>query len=58
MMNSVVTGCVEDILQWSNTLHNLSVDPELVEKVQLFVNNCMAGRDEECHGKIKRLGKS
>jgi hypothetical protein len=50
-MNSVVTGSVEDILQWSNALHNLSVDPEMVEKVQLFVNNCMAGRDEKAMGR-------
>ena len=55
MMNSMVTGCVEDILKRSNAFNNLSVDPELVEKIELFMNNSMAGRDEECHWKIKRL---
>ena len=56
MMNSVVTGCVEDILQWSNASHNLCVDPELVEKIELLVNNSVGGGDEERHGKVERLG--
>ena len=55
MMNSVMTGRVEDILKRSNAFHNLGVDPELVEKIELFVNDGVAGRDEECHWKIERL---
>merc|ERR1719341_1437848 len=54
MMNSMVTSSVEDILQWSNALHNLCVDPELVEKVQLLVHNGMAGGNEEGHGEVER----
>ena len=55
MVHPVVTGGVEDILKWSDTFHNLSVDPELVQQIELFVNNSMAWRDEESHRKIERL---
>ena len=55
MVHPVVTGSVEDILKWSDTFHNLSVDPELVQQIELFVNNSMAWRDEEGHRKIERL---
>merc|ERR1719341_1521944 len=54
MMNSVVTSSVKDILQWSNALHNLCVDPELVQKVQLLVYNGMAGGKKEGHGEVER----
>merc|ERR1719341_1041527 len=51
MMNSMVTSSVEDILQWSNALHNLCVDPELVEKVQLLVHNSVAGGMKKAMGR-------
>ena len=55
MVDPVVASSVEDILQWSNALHNLCVDPELVEKVQLLVHNSVAGGNEEGHGEVERL---
>ena len=51
----MMTSSVEDILQWSNAFHNLGVDPELVEKIELLVNNSM-GVGNERHGKVERLG--
>ena len=56
MVDLMMTNSVEDILQWSNTFHNLCVDPELIEKIELLVNNSVAGRDEERHGQVERLG--
>ena len=55
VMNPVVTGCVQNILQRANTFHHLGVDPELVEQIQLLVDNGVAWRDEEGHGKVERL---
>ena len=55
MMNPVMTGSVEDVLQWSNTFHQLCVYPELVEKVELQVNNCLGGGYEEGQGKVEWL---
>ena len=52
----MMTSSVEHILQWSNAFHNLCVDPELVEKIELLVNNSVGGGDEERHGKVERLG--
>ena len=52
----MMTSSVEDILQWSNAFHNLGVDPELVEKIELLVNNSVGGGDEDRHGKVERLG--
>ena len=52
----MMTSSVEEILQWSNTFHNLCVDPELVEKIELLVNNSVGGGNEERHGKVERLG--
>ena len=31
------------------------MDPELVEKVELHVNNCLGGGDEERQGKVEWL---
>ena len=55
MMNPVMTGSVEDVLQWSNTFHQLCVYPELVEKVELQVNNCLGWGNKECQGKVEWL---
>ena len=32
------------------------VDPELVEKIELLVNNIVGGGNEERHRKVERLG--
>ena len=55
VVNPVVTGGVEDQLQRPEVGHQLGVDPELVEQVQLFVNQCLAGRYEESQGQVERL---
>ena len=51
----MMTSSVEEILQWSNAFHNFCVDPELVEKIELLVNNSVGGGDEERHGQVERL---
>ena len=55
MMNLVMTGCVEDEVQGPESPHELGVDPELVEQVQLLVDQRLAGGDEEGQGKVERL---
>ena len=55
MMDPVVASSVENILQWANVPHHLSVDPELVEKVELLVHDGVGGGDEECHGQVEGL---
>ena len=55
MVNPVVTGGVEDQLQRPEVGHQLGVDPELVEQVQLFVNQRLAGRYEESQRQVERL---
>ena len=50
-----MTGSVEDQLQRAQVGHQIGVDPELVEQVQLLVDHRLAGRDEESQGKIERL---
>ena len=55
MVNSVVTGGVEYQLQRAEVGHQLSVDPELVEQVQLLVDQRLAGGDEEGQGEVERL---
>jgi hypothetical protein len=35
VVNAVVLGCVEDVLQGAQVLDHLGVDPELVEEVEL-----------------------
>ena len=50
-----MTGSVEDELQRPEVGHQLGVDPELVEQVQLLVDHRLAGWDEESQGQIERL---
>ena len=57
MVNSVVTGGVQYQLQWPQVGHQLSVDPELVEQVQLLVDQRLAGGYEESQGQVERLEK-
>ena len=47
MMNLVMTGRVEDEVQGPKSPHELGVDPELVEQVQLLVDDSMAWGDEQ-----------
>ena len=55
MVNPVMTGSVKDQLQGAQVGHQLGVDPELVEEVQLLVDQRLAGWDEESQGEIERL---
>ena len=50
-----MTGSVQDQLQRAQVGHQLGVDPELVEQVQLLVDQRLAGWDEQSQGKIERL---
>ena len=50
-----MTGSVQDQLQRAQVGHQLGVDPELVEQVQLLVDQRLAGWDEESQGEIERL---
>ena len=55
VVNPVMTGSVQDQLQRAQVGHQLGVDPELVEQVQLLVDQRLAGWDEESQGEIERL---
>ena len=55
VMHLVVAGGVEDVVQGAQAGHQLGVDPELVEEVQLLVDQRLAGWDEQSQGKIERL---
>ena len=49
MVNTVMRGSVEDPLQWSKTINHLSMDPKLIEKVELLVNNVGRGGNQQRH---------
>lgn len=49
MVNTVMRGSVEDPLQWSKMINHLSVDPKLIEKVELLVNNIGRGGNQQRH---------
>ena len=53
MMNSVVRGSVEDVSQYSQVSHQLSVNEELVDEVELWVDDHLRGGNEESQGKIE-----
>ena len=55
MMNLVVAGGVEDVVQGPQAGHQLGVDPELVEGAQLLVDNSMTHRDQQGKGEVKWL---
>ena len=46
-MYLVMAGSVQDVVKRTECLDKLSVDPELVQEVQLLVNNRMTGRNKE-----------
>ena len=58
VMNLVMTRRVEDVVQGSQGPHQLRVDPELVEQVQLLVDDGVAGRDEQGQRKVEWLNRS
>ena len=58
VMHLVVAGGVEDVVQGAQAGHQLSVDPELVEQVQLLVDDSVAGRDEQGQRKVEWLNRS
>ena len=45
VVNSMVRGSVEDPLQRTKSIYHLSVDPKLIEKIKLLVNNIGRGWD-------------
>ena len=53
MMNSVVRGSVEDVPQYSQVSHQLSVNEELVDEVELWVDDHLRGGNEESQRKIE-----
>ena len=58
VMNLVMTRRVEDVVQGSQGPHQLRVDPELVEQVQLLVDDGVAGWDEQGQRKVEWLNRS
>ena len=57
-MNLVMTRRVEDIVQGSQGPHQLRVDPELVQQVQLLVDHGVAGWDEQGQRKVEWLDEN
>ena len=55
MVNSVMLGRVENVLEWPEVLDHFGVDPELEEEVELGVDDHVGRRNEEGHRQIKRL---
>ena len=47
MMDLVVGGCVEDEAQGSQISQQLSVDPELVQEVELTVDQKLGGGNQK-----------
>ena len=58
VVHLVMTGRVQDIVQGPEAAHQLSVDPELVQQVQLLVDHSVAGRDEQGQGHVEWLNTS
>ena len=58
VMDLVMTRRVEDVVQGSQGPHQLRVDPELVEQVQLLVDHSVAGWDEQGQRKVEWLNRS
>ena len=54
-MNAMVRGSVEDPLQRTKTINHLSVDPKLIEKIKLPVDNVGRGRDHQRHRQVEKL---
>ena len=52
-----MAGSVQDVVKRTECLDKLSVDPELIQEVQLLVNNRMTGRNKEGEWQIKWLKK-
>ena len=55
VVDLVVAGCVEDIVQWPQGGHQLGVDPELVEQVELLVDHGVTRRHKKGQGQVERL---
>lgn len=55
MMEAVVSGGVENPLEGTKTGDCLSVDPELVQKVELLVGEELSWRDYQRQRKVKNL---
>lgn len=55
MVNAMVRWSVEDPLQWTKSVNHLSVDPKLIEKVKLPVNDVGGGRHHQSHREVEKL---
>ena len=55
MVDTMVLWSVEDILERSQSTNNLSVNPELVERIELGVDHHVGRWDEESHGHVEHL---
>ena len=56
-MNAMVRGSVEDPLQRTKLIDHLSVDPKLIEKIKLLVDNVGGGRDHQRHRQVEKLNR-
>ena len=55
VMHLVVAGGVEDVVQGPQAAHQLSVDPELVQQVELLVDDSVARRHKQSQGEVEGL---
>ena len=55
VMHLVMAGGVEDVVQGPQARHQLGVDPELVQEVELLVDDSVARRHKQGQGEIERL---
>lgn len=57
MMHTMVTWSIENVLQRTKWAHNLSMNPELVEKTELEVDKENGRRNYQSQGYVKYLQK-
>ena len=50
-----MAGGVEDVVQGPQAGHQLRVDPELVQEVELFVDDSVARRHKQSQGEVEGL---
>ena len=55
MVDTMMLGRVEDVLQRPEILDHLGMDPELEDQVELGVNDHVGRWNEEGHRKVERL---
>jgi hypothetical protein len=55
VVDAMVRWSVEDPLEWTKVLNHFSMDPKLIEKIKLPVNDVGRGRDHQSHWEVEKL---